>query len=123
MRKGFAAIGLHNPKNGVIGAVLRAAGAFGAAMVAVTGQRYRSLPTDVTGRQPCASCPWRVGVDAWAIGRLHSFEVPPLWRSEMVEMARQQDGSFGAPVMACHLTQLSPDRGPVVGCTAGGGQT
>jgi uncharacterized protein DUF6283 len=55
-------------------------------------------------RQPCSSCPWRVGVDAWAIGRNHSMEVPPLHRSEMEAMARRQDGSFGSPVMACHLT-------------------
>jgi hypothetical protein len=55
-------------------------------------------------RQPCSSCPWRVGVDAWAIGRDHTLDVPPLHRSEMETMARQQGDGFAAPVMACHLT-------------------
>lgn len=46
-RRGFAAIGLHMPKTPAnIGSVLRAAGCYGAAMVAVSGQRYRRAPTD-----------------------------------------------------------------------------
>jgi hypothetical protein len=52
-------------------------------------------------RQPCDSCPWRAGVDAWAIGRDHTPDVPPLHR---VEMARSQESGFGARIMACHLT-------------------
>lgn len=44
---GFAAIGLFHPKNGVnVGAVLRAAGVFDVAMVAVTGNRFKAYPTD-----------------------------------------------------------------------------
>jgi len=45
--RGFAAIGLHmakDPKN--IGQVLRAAGCYGAAMVACSGSRYRRSCTD-----------------------------------------------------------------------------
>ena len=45
--RGYAAIGLHNPKNGLnVGSALRAAGCFQAAMVAVSGARYRRAPTD-----------------------------------------------------------------------------
>ena len=40
--RGYACIGLVNPKNPLnVGSVLRAAGVYGAAMVAVTGQRPR----------------------------------------------------------------------------------
>lgn len=45
--RGFAAIGLHLPKTVAnIGSVLRAAGCYGAAMVAASGLRYRRAPTD-----------------------------------------------------------------------------
>jgi len=45
--RGFAAIGLHMPKTPAnIGAVLRAAGCYGATMVAVSGNRYRRAATD-----------------------------------------------------------------------------
>jgi len=46
--RGFAAIGLHRPKTSInVGSVLRAAGCFGAAMVAVSGGRIRGpLQTD-----------------------------------------------------------------------------
>lgn len=45
--RGYAAIGLATPKNSInVGAALRAAGAFGAAMVAVTGKRLRGFSTD-----------------------------------------------------------------------------
>jgi len=44
---GYAAIGLHNPKNlGNVGGVLRAAACFGAAMVVIAGTRYRTQRTD-----------------------------------------------------------------------------
>ena len=59
--RGFAAIGLVNPKNGAnVGSALRAAGCYGAAMVALSGHRpdcymgrlatdtqkaFRSIPT------------------------------------------------------------------------------
>lgn len=44
---GYAAIGLHNPKNlRNVGGVLRAAYCFGASMVAVAGRRYRVQSTD-----------------------------------------------------------------------------
>jgi tRNA(Leu) C34 or U34 (ribose-2'-O)-methylase TrmL len=44
---GYAAVGLHNPKNQHnVGGVLRAAYCFGAAMVAVAGMRYRVQSTD-----------------------------------------------------------------------------
>lgn len=47
MSRGFAAIGLHMPKTPTnIGAVLRAAGCYDAAMVAVSGDRYRRAATD-----------------------------------------------------------------------------
>lgn len=45
--RGYAAIGLHNPKTPHnVGSVLRAAHCYGVAMVAHTGQRYRGAPTD-----------------------------------------------------------------------------
>ncbi len=44
---GYAAIGLHNPKNlQNVGGVLRAAYCFGAAFVAIAGSRYRTQSTD-----------------------------------------------------------------------------
>ena len=46
--RGFAAIGLDNPKCPAnVGGVMRAAGCYGVAMVAMTGQRMRRIPTDV----------------------------------------------------------------------------
>lgn len=50
-KRGYAAIGIVNPKNGLnVGSVLRAAGCYGAAMVAVSGPRpgryLGRLPTD-----------------------------------------------------------------------------
>jgi len=49
--RGYAAIGLDNPKNPInVGSVLRAAGVYGAAFVAVSGDRipykYHRTPTD-----------------------------------------------------------------------------
>ena len=45
--RGFAAIGLHHPKSNVnVGAALRAAGVYGAAMIAASGHRYHDAPTD-----------------------------------------------------------------------------
>ena len=45
--RGYAAIGLDNPKNSVnVGSALRAAGVFGAVFVAASGRRYGSGPTD-----------------------------------------------------------------------------
>lgn len=45
--KGIAAIGLFAPKNVLnVGSVLRAAGCFGAKLVAVEGERYRRCATD-----------------------------------------------------------------------------
>ena len=47
MNKGFAAIALHQPKDPLnVGEVLRAAGCYGAAMVAASGVRYRRARTD-----------------------------------------------------------------------------
>lgn len=47
MTRGYAAIGLHQPKTPVnVGAALRAAGCYGAAMVATSGRRYVRAPTD-----------------------------------------------------------------------------
>ncbi|MFA7254346.1 MAG: RNA methyltransferase [Patescibacteria group bacterium] len=46
-RRGFCCIGLDNPKTDYnIGAVLRAAGVFGADMVAISGHRYKRAATD-----------------------------------------------------------------------------
>ncbi len=47
--RGYAAIGLFNPKTGAnVGSVLRAAGCYGAALVVAAGKRnaYRRMPTD-----------------------------------------------------------------------------
>lgn len=48
--RGYAVIALDNPKSGEnVGGVMRAAGVYGAAMVIVTGQRFKTLkkfPTD-----------------------------------------------------------------------------
>lgn len=45
--RGFAAVGLHMPKTPVnVGSALRAAQCYGAAMLAMTGQRFRGAPTD-----------------------------------------------------------------------------
>lgn len=47
--RGYAAVGLHQPKTAVnVGSALRAAGCYGAAMVATSGVRYRKSPTDTT---------------------------------------------------------------------------
>ena len=47
MKRGFACIGLEQAKLSVnIGGVLRAAGCFGASMVAVSGKRYQRASTD-----------------------------------------------------------------------------
>ncbi len=45
--RGYAAVGLWNPKNSVnVGSALRAAQCLSASMVAVSGLRYRRAPTD-----------------------------------------------------------------------------
>lgn len=45
--RGYAAIGLHQPKNPAnVGSVLRAAGNYDAAMVAMTGSRFKKAATD-----------------------------------------------------------------------------
>jgi len=47
MTRGYAAIGLFHPKTEAnVGGALRAAGCYGAAMVAVSGQRYARCRTD-----------------------------------------------------------------------------
>lgn len=47
MTRGYAAIGLHMPKSALnVGSALRAAGCYGAAMVAASGQRYHRASTD-----------------------------------------------------------------------------
>jgi tRNA(Leu) C34 or U34 (ribose-2'-O)-methylase TrmL len=47
MNRGYAAIGLHNPKSPAnVGGAMRAAGCYGAAMVALRGPRFRRWPTD-----------------------------------------------------------------------------
>ena len=47
MSRGFACIGLDNPKNSLnVGSALRAAGIYGASFVAATGKRFGSAPTD-----------------------------------------------------------------------------
>ena len=49
--RGYAAIGLDNPKCPAnLGGVMRAAGCYGAAMVAISGQRMKKAPTDVLKR-------------------------------------------------------------------------
>ena len=45
--RGYAAIGLDNPKCHMnVGGVLRAAGCYGAALVVMSGQRFKRWPTD-----------------------------------------------------------------------------
>lgn len=45
--RGYSAIGLHRPKTAEnIGSTLRAAGCYGASMVAVSGKRYATHPAD-----------------------------------------------------------------------------
>jgi tRNA(Leu) C34 or U34 (ribose-2'-O)-methylase TrmL len=60
LHRGLAAIGLDNPKNGVnVGAALRAAGCYGAAMVAYSGRRWKRMPTDTqkqVRRTPLLQC-------------------------------------------------------------------
>lgn len=47
--RGFAAVGLHQPKfDSNVGSVLRAAHCYGAAIVAQTGRRYSGASTDTT---------------------------------------------------------------------------
>jgi tRNA(Leu) C34 or U34 (ribose-2'-O)-methylase TrmL len=47
MSRGYAAIGLHQPKTPAnVGSVLRAAHCYESAMVAMTGKRYHGAPTD-----------------------------------------------------------------------------
>ena len=47
MKRGYAGIGLDNPKSNVnVGSVLRAAGVYGASMVAASGGRWKSEKTD-----------------------------------------------------------------------------
>lgn len=52
MNKGYAAIGLDNPKDTInVGQALRAAGCYGASLIVASGtraaQRFKSIPTDV----------------------------------------------------------------------------
>lgn len=64
-------------------------------------------------RQPCQHCPWRVGVDAWAIGRDHTPEVPPLHFDQMVAMADKNPGApFEAKAMECHLNHRGAVEDP-----------
>lgn len=48
MNLGYAAIGLHRPKNPInVGSAIRAAHCYEAAMIATSGERYTRAPTDV----------------------------------------------------------------------------
>ena len=48
MTRQYSVIALDNPKHGInVGAVMRAAGCYGASFVAASGKRYRPGPTDV----------------------------------------------------------------------------
>ena len=47
MKRGYCGIGLDNPKDEInVGSAIRAAGVYGAAFVAASGQRFRSAKTD-----------------------------------------------------------------------------
>lgn len=47
MARGFACVGLHQPKNPLnVGAVLRAAGCFNASLIAISGARYKNSTSD-----------------------------------------------------------------------------
>ncbi len=58
--RGFAAIGLHRPKDPLnVGEALRAAGCYGAAMIAASGMRYLRARTDTQAAHrhlPLLSC-------------------------------------------------------------------
>lgn len=48
-KRGYAAIGLFNPKTPAnVGSVLRAAHCYGATLIAKTGSRYKKAPTDAS---------------------------------------------------------------------------
>lgn len=62
-------------------------------------------------RTPCPTCPWRVGVDAWAIGRTDDTPVPPLHYDQMVEMAGVQPlDLFSTKLMGCHHHHRDEDN-------------
>lgn len=45
--RGYAAVGLHRPKNAInVGSAIRAAHCYEAALIATSGQRYTRAPTD-----------------------------------------------------------------------------
>lgn len=58
--RGYAAIGLINPKTpSNVGGVSRAMGCYGAAMLAISGARFKKFPTDTTQQwrhQPVIQC-------------------------------------------------------------------
>jgi len=45
--RGYACVGLHNPKSAVnVGSAMRAVGVYGASFLACTGKRFTTTPTD-----------------------------------------------------------------------------
>jgi len=73
------------------------------------------MPNALVSRAPCTSCPWRVGVDAWAIGRDHTPDVPPLHRAEMERVAARNlfpTSMAKGSVMACHLAHRNEEALP-----------
>lgn len=104
--RGFAAIGLYNPKNVInIGSTLRAAGCYGAAMVAVTGRRYGRVPTDT--QKAYKHIPLLHTDD------LHSvipFDCVPV-AVELIPGARPLDANYAHPERAFYV--FGPEDGSI----------
>ena len=121
--RGFACVGLDNPKNHInVGHVLRAAGCYGAAMVAISGQRYHRAGTDTmyaAGRMPLVrvddlrdAVPFDcvpIAVDLVASARpLHAYTHP----ERAFYVFGPEDGTLGARVLSwCRDVLYVPTRG------------
>lgn len=109
--RGYAAIGLHLPKNTLnVGSALRAASCYGAAFVATSGRRYRRAPTDP--RKVFRHMPLLAGVedlrsvipfDCVPVAVDLVPDATPLQRFEHPERAfyvfGPEDGTLGAAVL------------------------
>jgi hypothetical protein len=132
--RGYAAVGLWHPKNHInIGAVLRACGCFGAAMLAVEGRRYRRAQTDTIGKPiyiPTNGClnlaatvnvvlyPVRAGPSQGGDMTDHRYYVkykaekldPPLTKEEFLATADYED-DWGAADAVFIVSMLYPSDG------------
>lgn len=110
MLRGYAAIGLHHPKTPVnIGAALRAAGCYGAALVAASGRRYSRASTDTMKSYrhlPLIQCDDLRGVVPFDCVPVAIDLIPgavPLWNYKHPERAiyifGPEDGTLGRDVL------------------------